>query len=202
MLFQVRGMYPHPCSSIHHALCMQVILHLATRLEALHALGYVHRDLKPANVMWLPRQNRWTVIDFGCAARIGAAARIAFSVAYAAPEVICALRTGQATMIAHESLDVWSLGVMAFELLTGEPVFKMLHGKEKARTPNFLHDALHNALHSLVVHCGGCLHSVCMDAPWDVLRPVKWHFAQCCRVALCAICVRRACLHLMQATCR
>jgi serine/threonine protein kinase len=167
MLFQIRGMHPHPRISIHQALCMQVILHLATRLEALHALGYVHRDVKPANVMWLPRQNRWTVIDFGCAARVGDAARIAFSVAYAAPEAIRAFRTGQAKMIAHEALDVWSLGVMAFELLTGEPAFRMLHGKEQARTPNFVHDALHNALHSLV-HCGGCLHSVWMDAFWDV----------------------------------
>jgi serine/threonine protein kinase len=156
---------------------MQVILHLATRLEALHALGYVHRDLKPANVMWLPRQNRWTVIDFGCATRIGDAARIAFSVAYAAPEAIRAFRTGQAMIVTREALDVWSLGVMAFELLTGEPAFKMLNGKEKARTFSLLHNALHNALH-ILVRCGGCLHPVWMDEQWDVVRPRKWHCVQ------------------------
>jgi serine/threonine protein kinase len=77
---------------------MQMIIHIATRLEAMHAVGYVHRDLKPGNVMWLPSQNRWTLIDFGCAARIGTDARLGFSLAYAAPEVIAALRSGLSRM--------------------------------------------------------------------------------------------------------
>jgi hypothetical protein len=33
----------------------------------------------------------------------------------------------------QESLDAWSLGVMAFELLTGAPAFKMNFGREKVR---------------------------------------------------------------------
>ena len=65
-----------------------MIHHLALRLRDFHALGYVHRDLKPGNVMWLPRENRWTIIDFGCAARTGESARLGFTLAYAAPEVI------------------------------------------------------------------------------------------------------------------
>ena len=77
-----------------------MIHHLAMRLKDLHALGYVHRDLKPGNVMWLPRENRWTVIDFGCAARTGERARLGFSVAYAAPEVISAYRAGEHSMVA------------------------------------------------------------------------------------------------------
>ena len=56
------------CRCFESALCF----HLAMRMRDFHALGYVHRDLKPGNVMWLPRENRWTVIDFGCAARTGA----------------------------------------------------------------------------------------------------------------------------------
>jgi serine/threonine protein kinase len=78
-----------------------MILQLAVRLKELHALGYVHRDLKPANVMWLPRENRWTVIDFGCVARTGKSARLGFSLKYAAPEVIAAYRSGATTMIAQ-----------------------------------------------------------------------------------------------------
>jgi serine/threonine protein kinase len=80
---------------------VQMMHQLALRLRDLHALGYVHRDLKPGNVMWLPRENRWTVIDFGCVARTGEDARLGFSVAYAAPEVIAAYRRGAPTMVAQ-----------------------------------------------------------------------------------------------------
>ena len=78
-----------------------MVHHLAMRMRDFHALGYVHRDLKPGNVMWLPRENRWTVIDFGCAARTGEQARLGFSIAYAAPEVISAYRTGAHSMVAQ-----------------------------------------------------------------------------------------------------
>ena len=33
----------------------------------------------------------------------------------------------------QEALDAWALGVMAFELLTGQPALRMNHGKEKVR---------------------------------------------------------------------
>ena len=78
-----------------------MIHQLAMRLKELHAVGYVHRDLKPGNVMWLPRENRWTVIDFGCAAETGKPARLAFSLAYAAPEVIAAYRSGHHSIVVQ-----------------------------------------------------------------------------------------------------
>ena len=112
-------------------LCIQVIHHIAERLDDLHSAGYVHRDLKPGNVMWLPRQNRWTLIDFGCAARIGEDARMGYSLAYAAPEIIHAVRGGRDTILASDKLDAWSLGVMAVELLTNKSPFNLLEGKEK-----------------------------------------------------------------------
>ena len=71
---------------------MQVLANVALRLAEFHAAGYVHRDLKPANVMWLPRENRWTVIDFGCAGKIGATVPLSFTLVYAAPEVIGAVQ--------------------------------------------------------------------------------------------------------------
>ena len=71
------------------------------RLGGLHAEGYVHRDLKPGNVMWLPRENRWTVIDFGCAAKTSREAGLGFSIMYAAPEVIAAYRAGDRKMLVR-----------------------------------------------------------------------------------------------------
>ena len=81
--------------------------------------------------MWLPRHNRWTLIDFGCAARIGEEARIGYSLAYAAPEVIKSVRNQQQTMTASDKVDAWSLGVMAVELLTNRPPFNLLEGSNK-----------------------------------------------------------------------
>eukprot|EP00892_Ulva_mutabilis_P004168 jgi/Ulvmu1/2122/UM127_0007.1 len=105
---------------------LAVVSNLSKRLADMHDAGYVHRDLKPANVMWLPRENRWTVIDFGCAARIGVLAPLHFTLAYAAPEVVHAYEGRQKTVRACPALDAWSLGIVAFELLTGLPAFRML----------------------------------------------------------------------------
>ena len=116
--------YQAPCDA---ALCVvQVLTNVCERLMDLHAAGYVHRDLKPANVMWLPRQNRWTLIDFGSIACIGTKAPLNFTFTYAAPEVITAFAAGELDVEATSALDAWSLGVMAFELLTGTPAFKLL----------------------------------------------------------------------------
>ena len=105
---------------------MQILSNISKRLADMHEAGYVHRDLKPANVMWLPRQNCWTVIDFGCVARTGDQAPLNFTLTYAAPEVFRALVTGKADIQASPALDAWALGVMAFELLTGAPAFNIL----------------------------------------------------------------------------
>ena len=95
----------------------------------------MHRDLKPGNIMWLPSQNRWTLIDFGCAARAGEEARTGFTLAYAAPEAVAArYRHGAHTLRATEALDAWSVGVLAVELFTGRPALVQFQdGRENVR---------------------------------------------------------------------
>lgn len=48
---------------------------------------------------------------------------ITFSPSYAPPEVAEALERGDRTITADAAADMWALGMMAFELLTGELVF-------------------------------------------------------------------------------
>jgi len=118
------------------AAAVQMLANIAKKLASMHGAGYVHRDLKPGNVMWLPRENRWTIIDFGCVARAGEQASISYSLRYTAPEVIQALAGNERRMIPEPSLDAWALGVMAFELLTGQAAFQvMVDGAEDVRIP-------------------------------------------------------------------
>eukprot|EP00892_Ulva_mutabilis_P004147 jgi/Ulvmu1/2103/UM125_0007.1 len=105
---------------------LAVLSNISQRLADMHDAGYVHRDLKPANVMWLPRENRWTVIDFGCAARAGEDAPLCFTLAYAPPEVAIAAMASRARIQSDPAMDAWSLGVMAYELMTGAPAFRLL----------------------------------------------------------------------------
>jgi serine/threonine protein kinase len=102
---------------------LQVIANVSIRLSSMHEAGYAHRDVKPANVMWLPRENQWTLIDFGCAAPLNEEAPLSYTLTHAAPEVIKAWKAGAQTCMSNTAIDAWALGVMAYELLTGKPAF-------------------------------------------------------------------------------
>jgi serine/threonine protein kinase len=55
-----------------------------------------------------------------------------FTLAYAAPELIAAFEAGQESHIMEPAVDVWALGVIAFEMLTGESVFEPFAGQDAA----------------------------------------------------------------------
>eukprot|EP00892_Ulva_mutabilis_P002162 jgi/Ulvmu1/11947/UM082_0026.1 len=104
-------------------LAATVLSQVTTQLRNLHAACFVHREVKPAHIMLLPRENRWTLIDFSCAAATGAAVAPPTMRQYAAPETVAA---GEATTIAADPAhDAWGLGMVAFELLTGEPALSV-----------------------------------------------------------------------------
>lgn len=118
--------------AVTHAL-VQAVWHIAQRVAALHEAGYAHRDLKPSNTMWLTRENKWTLIDFGCTARIGCMAPLSYSLGYAAPEVVAAARAGEQAISVTAALDCWALGVMVMELFAGRGIFTRMHGTEAVR---------------------------------------------------------------------
>jgi serine/threonine-protein kinase len=93
-------------------------------LAAVHAIGVLHRDLKPANIMLEPSPGpveRVVLIDFGFATFEGSAkltlqGTVVGSLTYIAPE---RLRGEE----ADARTDLYAIGVILFELLTGKPVF-------------------------------------------------------------------------------
>jgi len=58
---------------VYSNIALQVLHHIAKRLRLMHEAGWAHLDLKPGNVLRRPRLHAWTLIDFGCSAKLGAA---------------------------------------------------------------------------------------------------------------------------------
>ncbi|MBL8524752.1 MAG: protein kinase [Betaproteobacteria bacterium] len=105
-----------------------LVLKVCRAIEHAHGQLIVHRDLKPSNVL-VNRQGEPSLLDFGIAKLIDdddegtALTRMTgrgYTLGYCAPEQI----TGEPTGVAA---DVFSMGVMLFELLTGSMPYKPSH---------------------------------------------------------------------------
>jgi serine/threonine protein kinase len=114
---------------------IQVLGHVGERIAELHDAGYAHRDLKPGNIMWQPRTYTWVLIDFGLAAPLDEDASVGFTPTYAAPEMVIAHLQGKRVVKASASVDAWSLGVIAFELLVQRHPFGLFATKDKVFSP-------------------------------------------------------------------
>jgi serine/threonine protein kinase len=130
---------------------LDILLQVCAGLAYAHDHGIIHQDIKPANIFVQP-DDRIKIVDFGLACRPGSVdCGLRGTIFYAAPEAI----EGEPV---DERADIYSLGITAFEMVTGQRPFpegdinemielRLHEGIPDPRTlvPN-LSDELHNFL--------------------------------------------------------
>jgi serine/threonine-protein kinase len=102
---------------------LPIVGQLGATLDYIHQRGLVHRDLKPSNVMVRDSDGQVVLMDFGVvkmerSALGGVRGEVIGSVGYMAPEQIMSRRQ------VDGRADIYSMGVLVFELLAGERPFK------------------------------------------------------------------------------
>lgn len=89
----------------------------------LHSSRIVHCGIKPSRIRFFPSEHRWKLLNLDSAVITGQVTEIgaASSVKYAAPEIIKAQVSGRNKMIVETSADMWSVGIILFEIMSGMP---------------------------------------------------------------------------------
>ena len=124
----------HECGPLAIADAVDCLLQACEALAEAHTSGIVHRDLKPANLFLTHRADGSPcvkVLDFGISKLVPAAQRISRfqtqgtlpntvmgSPPYMSPEQM------QSSKDADERSDIWSIGAIMFEMVTGRPPFE------------------------------------------------------------------------------
>jgi len=124
--------FPGPVGR-HEAI--QRLITVARALQHVHGQGIIHRDLKPTNIL-VDRSGRPVLMDFGIARQGDAAATTAITatgmvlgtLGFMAPEQI----SGNVRQVDART-DVYALGVLLFEILTGQLPFRASDVGEYAR---------------------------------------------------------------------
>jgi hypothetical protein len=102
------------------AATMDIVAQSAAGLDAAHAAGLVHRDIKPGNLL-IAADGQVKITDFGIAHAAGSAPVTRTGTLIGTPGYLAPERVSGAS--ATPASDIYSLGIVAFECLSGRPPF-------------------------------------------------------------------------------
>ena len=129
---------------------IKIVYKCAKALHYAHKRGVIHRDIKPSNIM-LTTDNDVRIIDYGIAilkdADISRIEGIAGSPSYMSPEQIKSAEISQ-------SSDLYSLGAVMYELLTGFRPFRA--------------STLTRLLNQIIYATAPPVHTLCADVPEEL----------------------------------
>lgn len=141
--------YIHEQGSLSVERSLQLLMPVASALAAAHRLGIVHRDIKPENIL-ISNEGRIKIADFGLArgellgtTMTAESSVILGSVSYLSPEQV---QRG----VADSRSDIYSLGIVFFECVTGQKPFQgddpvqiaISHVNERVPAPSTLKPSL------------------------------------------------------------
>jgi hypothetical protein len=134
---------------------------LARALHAVHQAGIVHRDLKPANVL-LARDDTPKLTDFGLARKLdGESAQTQPGAVVGTPSYMAPEQAQGAAAQATPAADVYGLGAILYECLTGRPPLQgatpvetlRLVAEEEPVAPRALNPAVPRDLNTICLKC-------------------------------------------------
>ena len=109
---------------------VRLLKEITDALAYAHARGIVHRDIKPDNVMLSGRHA--AVTDFGVAKAVSAAAGdnlTTVGIAVGTPQYMSPEQAMAEPVIDHRT-DLYAVGVLGYEMLTGRPVFEAITAQQ------------------------------------------------------------------------
>ena len=131
---------------------------VAEGLGEAHRLGVVHRDLKPGNIM-IDKDGNAKIMDFGIARSLARAGTTAEGAIIGTPEYMSPEQVDGKP--ADQRADIYALGVILFEMVTGRPPFEgetafsiaNKHKSEPAPDPRTLNPQISADLGRLILRC-------------------------------------------------
>jgi serine/threonine-protein kinase len=126
---------------------------VADALAAAHSGGVVHRDVKPGNVMLTPTGVK--ILDFGISTNAGEPDDDDTGATFGTPAYVAPERLDGAP--AEPATDVYGLGILLFEMVTGDPPYPVETWEEldeaREKGPSTLPESLPADFRAVVEHC-------------------------------------------------